>query len=102
MDQGEDLDSIRWIYADRKPTLDRRSDLGSADTAQRREMVDAVQRPVAIGLPTQANPKQPSTIDNYVTLAVFTISLDNRDHLRGFQFSFFDRGCVPVRIVASV
>jgi hypothetical protein len=41
-------------------------------------------------------------IDYYVTLAVFAISLDNCDHLWEFRFSFFDRGCVPVRIVTSV
>jgi hypothetical protein len=41
-------------------------------------------------------------IDYYVTLAVFAISLDNCDHLWEFRFSFFDRGCVPVRIVTSI
>ena len=41
-------------------------------------------------------------IDYHVTLAVFATSLDNCDHLWEFRFSFFDSGCVPVRIVTSV
>jgi hypothetical protein len=41
-------------------------------------------------------------VDYYLTLAVFAISLDDRDHLWGVPFSFFDRGCVPVRIVTTV
>src|SRR5258706_13812087 len=40
-------------------------------------------------------------IDDYSTLAVFAISLDNRDHLWGFRFAFFDHGRA-VRIVTIV
>ena len=40
-------------------------------------------------------------IHNYLTLAVFAISLDNRDYLWRFRFFFFDYGRV-VRIVTIV
>src|SRR5260370_38163338 len=40
-------------------------------------------------------------IHNYLTIAVFAISLDNCDHLWWFRFFFFDYGRV-VRIVTIV
>src|ERR1700737_3097296 len=55
---------------------------------------------VSVGIPIHLDSSL--AIEYYVTLAVFAISLDNCDHLWEFRFSFFDRGCGPVRIVTSV